>query len=72
MRRKLVARFDGGVVGLQDDVQFSADAEFAVRLVDQKLLTKHRVLPMMARGKRLFVALADPTNLHKIYYPKQR
>jgi type IV pilus assembly protein PilB len=38
----------------------------AVRLVDQKLLTKHRVLPMMARGKRLFVALADPTNLHAI------
>lgn len=37
-----------------------------VRLVSDKLLAKHRVLPMFRRGKRLFLAVADPTNLHAI------
>ena len=36
------------------------------RLVSDKLLTKHRVLPLFKRGKRLFLAVADPTNLHAI------
>src|SRR5215470_1380308 len=38
----------------------------AVRLVSDKLLAKHRVLPVFRRGKRLFLAVADPTNLHAI------
>src|SRR5438105_15826725 len=38
----------------------------AVRLVNDKLLAKHRVLPVFRRGKRLFLAVADPTNLHAI------
>ncbi|MGO9851600.1 MAG: type IV-A pilus assembly ATPase PilB [Steroidobacteraceae bacterium] len=38
----------------------------AVRLVNDKLLSKHRVLPLFRRGKRLFLAVADPTNLHAI------
>jgi type IV pilus assembly protein PilB len=38
----------------------------AVRLVSDKLLEKHRVLPLMRRGRRLFVAVADPTDLHGI------
>jgi type IV pilus assembly protein PilB len=37
-----------------------------VRLVSDKLLTKHRVLPLFRRGKRLFIAVADPTNLHAL------
>ncbi len=37
-----------------------------VRLVSDKLLTKHRVLPVFRRGKKLFLAVADPTNLHAI------
>jgi len=37
-----------------------------VRLVTDKLLAKHRVLPIFRRGKRLFLAVADPTNLHAI------
>ena len=37
-----------------------------VRLVSDKLLSKHRVLPLFRRGKRLFLAVADPTNLHAI------
>jgi type IV pilus assembly protein PilB len=37
-----------------------------VRLVSDKLLAKHRVLPIFRRGKRLFLGVADPTNLHAI------
>ena len=37
-----------------------------VRLVSDKLLSKHRVLPLFRRGKRLFLAVGDPTNLHAI------
>lgn len=37
-----------------------------VRLVSDKLLAKHRVLPLMKRGKRLFVAVSDPTNMHAL------
>src|ERR1700688_935623 len=37
-----------------------------VRLVNDKLLAKHRLLPVFRRGKRLFLAVADPTNLHAI------
>src|ERR1700684_3402347 len=38
----------------------------AVRVVSEKLMQKHRVLPLMKRGKRLFLAVADPTNLHAL------
>jgi type IV pilus assembly protein PilB len=37
-----------------------------VRLVSDKLLSKHRVLPLFRRGKRMFLAVADPTNLYAI------
>jgi type IV pilus assembly protein PilB len=37
-----------------------------VRLVDEKLLQKHRVLPLMQRGKRLYIGVADPTNLQAL------
>jgi type IV pilus assembly protein PilB len=37
-----------------------------IKLVSDKLLAKHRVLPIFRRGKRLFLAVADPTNLHAI------
>jgi type IV pilus assembly protein PilB len=38
----------------------------AVRTVSDKLLAKHRVMPLFKRGKRLFLGVADPTNLHAI------
>jgi type IV pilus assembly protein PilB len=44
-----------------DAVQVDLDT---VRLVSDKLLTKHRVMPLMKRGRRLFIALSDPSNLH--------
>jgi type IV pilus assembly protein PilB len=37
-----------------------------VKVVSDKLLSKHRVLPLFRRGKRLFLGVADPTNLHAI------
>jgi len=37
-----------------------------LREVDQKLLNKHRVLPLVKRGQRLFLAISDPTNLQAI------
>jgi type IV pilus assembly protein PilB len=46
-----------------DAVSFDLDT---VRLVSDKLLAKHRVLPLIKRGKRLHVAVSDPTNLHAV------
>jgi type IV pilus assembly protein PilB len=37
-----------------------------VRLVNDKLLARHRILPLVKRGKRLHVAVSDPTNLHAL------
>jgi type IV pilus assembly protein PilB len=63
------------------DIAIAASSEFGVplfdldavnldpettRLVNEKLLAKHRVLPVFRRGKRIFLAVADPTNLHAI------
>src|SRR5579862_5455655 len=52
-------------VPLFDLDAISLDLE-AVRLVSDKLVARHRVLPLFRRGKRLFLAVADPTNLHAI------
>jgi type IV pilus assembly protein PilB len=52
-------------VPLFDIEAVNVDLE-VVRLVSDKLLAKHRVLPLFRRGKRLFLAVADPTNLHAI------
>ncbi|WP_246039009.1 type IV-A pilus assembly ATPase PilB [Peristeroidobacter soli] len=46
-----------------DAIQLDLDV---VKLVSDKLLAKHRVLPLLKRGKRLFVAVSDPTNLHAL------
>lgn len=35
-------------------------------IVDQKLISKHHVLPTFKRGNRLFLAVSDPTNLHAL------
>jgi type IV pilus assembly protein PilB len=63
------------------DIAIAAANEFGVPLVDldavsidldtiklagDKLLAKHRVLPLFRRGKRLFVAVSDPTVLGAI------
>ena len=35
-----------------------------IKLVDEKLIRKHRALPLHKRGNRLFLAVSDPTNVH--------
>ena len=37
-------------------------ADLPLNLVDEKLIRKHRALPIFRRGNRLFLALSDPTN----------
>ncbi|MEN9704912.1 MAG: hypothetical protein RLZZ393_791 [Pseudomonadota bacterium] len=59
------------------DVAMAASAEFGVPLIDldalvvdpevvhlvgDKLLARHRALPLFRRGKRLFLGISDPTN----------
>lgn len=36
------------------------------KLVDEKLIKKHQTLPIAKRGNRLFLAVADPTDLHAL------
>jgi len=49
---------------------FDADAldvnQATLRLVNEKLITQHKALPLFKRGNRLFVGVADPTNLHAL------
>lgn len=37
-----------------------------VKLVDEKILRKHNVLPLFKRGNKLYVAVSDPTNLQAL------
>ncbi|MDG9668250.1 type IV-A pilus assembly ATPase PilB [Hahella sp. CR1] len=60
---------------------YAASAEFGVplldlssiaieqipdKIVDEKLIRKHHALPVFKRGNRLFLAVADPTNLQAL------
>ena len=46
-----------------DSVEIDLDV---MRSVDQKLINKHRVIPLVKRGQRLFLGISDPTNLQAI------
>ncbi len=60
----VVAAHEFGVPLLDiDAVDIDLDV---VRAVDKSLIDKHRVLPLVKRGNRLFVGIADPTNLAAI------
>ncbi len=62
------------------DIAIAASAEFGVPIFDLEALNvdmdvaprlreaafKHRVLPLFKRGKKLFLGVSDPTNLHAI------
>jgi type IV pilus assembly protein PilB len=34
-----------------------------IKIVDEKLLVKHRLIPLSKRGRRLYIGLSDPSNL---------
>src|SRR5271170_1626865 len=80
-RISLVTHLVSSSLATARDIAISASNEFgvplldldavaidmeAVRAVSDKLLQKHRALPLMRRGKRLFLAVSDPTNLHAL------
>jgi type IV pilus assembly protein PilB len=80
-RLSLVTHLVVSKIATARDIAISASNEFGVplldmdaivpdmdvfRLVSDKLLQKHRVMPLMKRGKRLFLAVSDPTNLHAL------
>jgi type IV pilus assembly protein PilB len=80
-RISLVTHLVASNLATARDIAISASNEFGVPLLDldvvvpdpdaaravsHKLLQKHRVLPIMKRGKRLFLAVADPTDLHAL------
>ncbi len=63
------------------DIAVAAAGEFGVPLLDldavtpdldtlkvvsDKLVSKHRMLPLYRRGKKLFLGVADPTHLHAV------
>jgi type IV pilus assembly protein PilB len=41
-------------------------AQAPIKLVNEKLIVQHKALPLFKRGNRLFVGVADPTNLHAL------
>lgn len=45
------------------DVNALEMSQSAVRLVEERLIERHRALPLFSRGSRLFVGVSDPTNL---------
>ena len=44
------------------DLSSLEPVDMPLNLVDEKLIRKHRALPLFRRGNRIFVALSDPTN----------
>lgn len=45
------------------DVSAIDFGQLPLKLISEELITKHRALPLFKRGTRLFVGVADPTNL---------
>ncbi|SDD10745.1 type IV-A pilus assembly ATPase PilB [Aquimonas voraii] len=44
------------------DVSAMDAGQMPVKLIEEKLITGHKALPLFKRGNRLFVGIADPTN----------
>ena len=48
------------------DVQALDFSQLPMNLVREDLITKHKALPLFKRGNRLFVGVADPTNVRAL------
>jgi type IV pilus assembly protein PilB len=48
------------------DVTALSPASMPLSLISQELISKHQALPLLKRGKRLFVGIADPMQLHAL------
>ncbi len=58
------ASHEFGVPSMDLDA-FEIDTE-VVSAVKEQLIRKHRVLPLVRRGKKLYIAVSDPTNLQAL------
>jgi type IV pilus assembly protein PilB len=80
-KSSFVTQLIGAGAARARDIAIAASTEFGVpifdldalqidvdvtRLVSDKLIVKHRVLPMFRRGKRIFVGVSDPTALQAV------
>ncbi len=60
---RTIALFASEALGIPLVDLFALDtATFPVELVEEKLIRKHRALPIFQRGNRLYLAVSDPTN----------
>lgn len=68
-------KVDSGVIARAASEEFgvplfdinSLDLENApVKLIDEKIIRRHLVMPIYKRGNRLYVAIGDPTNLQAL------
>ncbi len=48
------------------DVSVMDLAQMPVKLVEERLITLHKALPLFKRGNRLFVGISDPTNTRSL------
>ncbi len=48
------------------DIQSMEIDKDAIKSVGQELINKHHALPLFKRGKRLYIAVSDPTNLRAL------
>jgi type IV pilus assembly protein PilB len=48
------------------DVTSVSPSSMPLNLISEALISKHQVLPLLKRGKRLFVGIADPMQLHAL------
>jgi type IV pilus assembly protein PilB len=48
------------------DVSAIAPGNMPLSLISPELISKHQALPLLKRGKRLFVGIADPMQLHAL------
>lgn len=64
---KILAENASIVFGLPllDLSQFDA-ANFSANFVDEKLITKYHAIPLLKKGKRLYIAISDPSNLNAL------
>ena len=62
-----IARFAADTFGFPLlDLNAFDDIHLQKTAIDRKLIASHRVVPLHKRGNRLFVAIADPTNLRAL------
>jgi type IV pilus assembly protein PilB len=48
------------------DAEALDGTQLPIRLINEELINQHKVIPLFKRGNRLFVGVADPTNLRAL------